>query len=108
MKHFLLCLFTLFSVHIFAQKEVTYTFDFANPKTLTPPITNLGKEAGSEVIVTGWNFMSDDGYVTLSFAVGSQPMGARVVVDSKENNYIPYLGIFRTAQMKLMSTVPLI
>ena len=108
MKHFLLSLFTLLSVQTFAQKEVTYTFDFANPKTLIPSITNLGIEAGSEVIVTGWNFKSDDGYVTLSFAVGSQPMGARVVVDSKENNYVPYLGIFRTAQMKLMSTAPLI
>lgn len=108
MKHFLLSLFTLLSVQAYAQKEVTYTFDFAHPKTLTPPITNLGTEAGAEVIVSNWNFTSDDGYLTLSFAIGSQPMGARVVVDSKENNYTPYLAIYRTCQMKVMSSVPML
>lgn len=102
MKQLILSILTLLSAHSFAQKEVSCTFDFTQPQKLNPSVT-LGKDAGDDVEITGLQFTSDDGNITLSFERGSQPMGARIIVDTKENNFTPYMGLFRTALMKVTS-----
>lgn len=78
----------------------TYTFNFANPESLSPSVTRSALEGGG-VPITDKVFKSSDGIISLSFDISNTnpKSDARIVTANSANGKIPYLTFERGSKL---------
>lgn len=101
MKKFLFALLALSCLTSFAQVRTrTYTFDIANPASLSPAVTGLGSAVGSsKEIDYSTVFKSTDGQLSMSFKRDSTVLMTVRIVRGMDNR--PYLDMPRGVSMVL-------
>lgn len=96
MRKFILSLLALVSVNVFAQIQRTVTYDFSNPRGLTPSVTPKGDGDGRVIIDDRSNFKSfREGPVRVDFSREGNVMGVYI----KDDNDNIYLEISRGSKM---------
>lgn len=68
-------LFLLLFLPLLSVSAVTtiksYTFDFTNPGSLLPPISNIGSAIGESVEIANKSFTTDDGMLSMTITMGT-------------------------------------